>query len=140
MNRIIAIITGLALVLAGIALAPSPARAAPSGACVKSTYQISVGPYYEDDSYYVMRGGGITIPGASCDAPYEGENQQCGDFRLVRMTPSKAFGPWVYSCWTPQKLAANFSGTFRYGDGVLVEYLVYSGQYNLNTQTIHLWL
>lgn len=139
MKKLVALLATLVLTTAGlVAVSASAANAAPRSSCVKSTYSITVGPYYEDDSYYVTRGGGFTIPAVSCDAPYVGEAQACATFRMVRMTPSKAFGPWTIACWTPQKLASNFSGLFHYGDGALIEYLMYSSPKSY--QTIHLWL
>lgn len=123
----------LALVLAGlgvtVGVTSTPAFAAGSDC----NYHVPVGFFNyidrTDDNFTGVTQSidivldGTTPAGQGCDAPYEGTNTTCLTTRLVVWyRPGVGFvtvhGPWVRSCWTPQKLASGWGGWLHRGDYV----------------------
>lgn len=116
--------TALVAVLMGLSMLGTmgTAHAAPPTGCVENADSMPNGPYAAVDGVFVFSGGGYRV-NFTCDGVYVGNNDRCGDFRIVRIDPQPAYyGFFVKSCWTPVRVAvASTGGPVRAGDGFIIQ-------------------
>jgi hypothetical protein len=118
-RRLGALLGGLLLALTALLVAGAPAHAADYNSCEPKQQMTFAFVGTTTDGYTgVSRSQtfqfNYSTPG--CPRPYEGNNSDCGTFRLVVLTsPQRNYqsnirGPWFRSCWTPQAAASQWDG------------------------------